>query len=85
VRHAVDTHARRDSTAARSHRLDTAPAAVSDAVSSSVRGPSEAELRALLALHKGNIAAVGRELGKERMQVHRYMKRYGIDIDDYRE
>jgi len=27
---------------------------------------------------------VGRELGKERMQIHRWMKRYGIDAGDYR-
>jgi DNA-binding NtrC family response regulator len=46
--------------------------------------PTEAELRDILAKHKGNIAAVGRELGKERMQVHRWLKRYAIDIGDYR-
>jgi DNA-binding NtrC family response regulator len=46
--------------------------------------PTEAELRSLLALHKGNVAAVGREYGKERMQVHRWMKRYGIDVDEFR-
>jgi DNA-binding NtrC family response regulator len=46
--------------------------------------PSEDELRALLSKHKGNIAAVGRELGKERMQVHRWLKRYTIDVNDYR-
>src|SRR5690606_2014006 len=46
--------------------------------------PTEAELRALLAHHRGNVAAVGREFGKERMQVHRWMKRYGIDVADYR-
>jgi hypothetical protein len=37
-----------------------------------------------LALHKGNVAAVGREFGKERMQVHRWLKRYGIDVSQYR-
>ena len=92
VRHAVDTHARRDPSIPRTrHHLDTdprpaAPGAEAEAepASTSLRGPSEAELRALLARHQGNIAAVGRELGKERMQVHRYMKRYGIEIDDYR-
>jgi len=47
--------------------------------------PSEQELRALLTQHAGNIAAVGRELGKARMQVHRWMNKYGIDIDDFRE
>jgi hypothetical protein len=30
------------------------------------------------------VAAVGRELGKERMQVHRWLKKYGISLDEYR-
>jgi transcriptional regulator with GAF, ATPase, and Fis domain len=47
--------------------------------------PTEAELRELLSRHRGNIAAVGRELGKERMQVHRWMKRYAIRLEEYRE
>ncbi|MBX3248773.1 MAG: sigma 54-interacting transcriptional regulator [Myxococcales bacterium] len=47
--------------------------------------PDERELRTLLARHAGNIAAVARELGKERMQIHRWMKRYAIDIDEFRE
>ena len=46
--------------------------------------PTEAELRALLERHEGNVAAVGRELGKERMQVHRWLKKYGISLDAYR-
>ena len=46
--------------------------------------PTEEELRALLERHRGNIAAVGRELGKERMQVHRWLKRYNIDLAQYR-
>jgi transcriptional regulator with PAS, ATPase and Fis domain len=46
--------------------------------------PSDEELRALLSHHKGNVAAVGRELGKARMQIHRWMKRYGIEVDDFR-
>jgi len=46
--------------------------------------PTEQELRVLLQRHKGNIAAVGRELGKERMQVHRWLKRYNIDLAEYR-
>jgi sigma-54 dependent transcriptional regulator, acetoin dehydrogenase operon transcriptional activator AcoR len=46
--------------------------------------PSEKELRSLLQRHRGNIAAVGRELGKERMQVHRWLKRYNIDLAQYR-
>lgn len=46
--------------------------------------PSEEELRRLLSLHGGNVAAVGRELGKARMQIHRWMRRFGIEVDDYR-
>ena len=47
--------------------------------------PSEPELRALLVQHQGNVAAVGRELGKARMQIHRWMKRYGIAVDEFRD
>lgn len=46
--------------------------------------PTEAELRALLEVHAGNVAAVGRQLGKARMQIHRWMKRYGIDVEGFR-
>ena len=47
--------------------------------------PSEPELRALLVEHQGNVAAVGRVLGKARMQIHRWMKRYGIAVDEFRD
>jgi transcriptional regulator with PAS, ATPase and Fis domain len=47
--------------------------------------PTEDELRKLLERHEGNVAAVGRELGKERMQVHRWLKKYGISLDAYRD
>ena len=46
--------------------------------------PLTPELRALLEKHRGNIAAVGREVGKERTQIHRWLKRYGIDVAEYR-
>jgi transcriptional regulator of acetoin/glycerol metabolism len=59
------------------HAAAQAPRAVKSA-------PTEEELRALLARHQGNVAAVGRELGKERMQIHRWMKRFGISADEYR-
>jgi DNA-binding NtrC family response regulator len=52
--------------------------------SSSRAMPSDAELRTLLEKYEGNVAAVGRELGKARMQIHRWMQRYGIEVDDYR-
>jgi transcriptional regulator of acetoin/glycerol metabolism len=46
--------------------------------------PSEAELRQLLTSMGGNVAAVGRHYGKERMQVHRWMKKYDIDPNEFR-
>jgi len=46
--------------------------------------PSEQALRELLAEHQGNIAAVSRALGKERVQVHRWLRRYRIDVNEYR-
>jgi transcriptional regulator with GAF, ATPase, and Fis domain len=46
--------------------------------------PGAARLRELLEHHQGNVAAVGRELGKARMQIHRWMKKHGIDINDFR-
>jgi transcriptional regulator with PAS, ATPase and Fis domain len=46
--------------------------------------PDEPALRELLLKHQGNVAAVGRELGKARMQIHRWMKRFAIDIAEYR-
>ena len=63
----------------------TANAPVSELVRTTRNAPpSNAELRGLLEKYCGNVAAIGRELGKARMQVHRWMERYGIDVDDYR-
>jgi len=42
------------------------------------------ELRGLLEQHAGNVAAVARALGKARMQVHRWLKRYALDPDSFR-
>jgi DNA-binding NtrC family response regulator len=79
VRHALQGHGEKRSVPAPAPALAPSPP-------SPARGgtPSEAALRELLARHHGNIAAVGRELGKERMQIHRWMKRYDIDIEQYR-
>ena len=43
-----------------------------------------AQLEELLALHGGNVAEVARALGKARMQVHRWMKRFDIDPERFR-
>jgi transcriptional regulator of acetoin/glycerol metabolism len=44
----------------------------------------EAELRRLLRLRGGNVSAVAREMGKARMQIHRWMAQFGINAEDYR-
>jgi transcriptional regulator with GAF, ATPase, and Fis domain len=46
--------------------------------------PTEAELRALLAAHRGNLAAIGRLLGRDRAQIHRWAIRHGIKVGTYR-
>jgi transcriptional regulator with AAA-type ATPase domain len=42
------------------------------------------ELLGHLAEHRGNLADVARAMGKARMQVHRWCKRFGIDPNAYR-
>jgi transcriptional regulator with GAF, ATPase, and Fis domain len=65
--------------------LPPAPPPLTQEPSTARRGaPTEEELREMLERHRGNVAAVGRELGKERMQVHRWLKRYNIDLSQYR-
>ena len=46
--------------------------------------PTESALKELLELHRGNVSAVARDLGKARAQVHRYLKRYGLSVDAFR-
>ena len=47
--------------------------------------PSEQELRTLLAIHRGNVSALAREFGKARMQVHRWLNRYALDPEQFRD
>ncbi|WP_437825710.1 sigma 54-interacting transcriptional regulator [Sorangium sp. So ce1153] len=42
------------------------------------------ELVRLLEVHRGNITAVASEMGKARMQIQRWLKRYGIDAERFR-
>jgi transcriptional regulator with AAA-type ATPase domain len=37
-----------------------------------------------LTRHQGNVAAVARDLGKGRMQIHRWLRRFGLDLSHYR-
>ena len=42
------------------------------------------ELVTLLAEHDGNVAEVARTMGKGRMQIHRWLKRFGLDLSSFR-
>ncbi|NUQ76363.1 MAG: sigma 54-interacting transcriptional regulator [Polyangiaceae bacterium] len=42
------------------------------------------QLVAMLIEHKGNVSAIARATGKARMQVQRWLKRYGLDPERYR-
>jgi transcriptional regulator of acetoin/glycerol metabolism len=50
--------------------------------------PEDAKLRSelvrLLGEHRGNVADVAREMGKARMQIHRWLKRFEVDPGLYR-
>jgi DNA-binding NtrC family response regulator len=50
---------------------------------------NEAEIRArlvaLLAEHRGNVAEVARAMGKARMQIHRWVKRFGLSLETFRQ
>jgi transcriptional regulator of acetoin/glycerol metabolism len=43
-----------------------------------------AELVALLTEHAGNISAVARAMGKGRMQIHRWVRRWGLELASFR-
>ncbi len=44
----------------------------------------KAHLLALLAEHRGKVADVARAMGKARMQIHRWIQRYDIDLESFR-
>jgi DNA-binding NtrC family response regulator len=44
----------------------------------------KARLLVLLAQHRGRVAKVARAMGKARMQVHRWIQRYEIDLESFR-
>jgi sigma54-dependent transcription regulator len=51
-------------------------------------GPEDRRLRdelvALLDQHRGNVSAVARAMGKGRMQVHRWLKRFSLQLERFR-
>jgi transcriptional regulator with GAF, ATPase, and Fis domain len=57
-------------------------------VGSATPAPRDDRLRAqlveLLTRHAGNVAAIAREVGKHRRQIHRWLDRLDLDPDDFR-
>ncbi|MDI1447444.1 sigma 54-interacting transcriptional regulator [Polyangium sp. 6x1] len=66
--------------------IEHLPAAVQRALEglSTEESARRDELVALLREHGGNITAVAKAMGKARMQVQRWMKRYGIEAERFR-
>jgi hypothetical protein len=48
------------------------------------RAPTPPELAALLTTHRGNVAAIARELGRDPVQIYRWLKRFALDPNAYR-
>ena len=46
--------------------------------------PTREELVALLEQMDGNVARVADHLGKDRQQIYRWAKRYGLDVEAFR-
>ena len=63
------------------HGAPSAPARALPEVSDEQR---KVRLLTLLAEHRGRVAAVARAMGKARMQVHRWIDRYEIDLESFR-
>lgn len=47
-------------------------------------GERKAQLIAQMQEHKGNVSAVARSLGTARMQIHRWIRQFGVNPEDYR-
>jgi len=62
----------------------SAPSAANDSPDDACLDPVQERLIASLKRHHGNISQVARELGKARMQVQRWMRRFGIDSRSFR-
>jgi transcriptional regulator with AAA-type ATPase domain len=70
----------------RSHLIERSLAAVAPTEEESPANPEELRGRivSLLEKHKGNVSYVARDMGKARVQIHRWMQKFSIDADAYR-
>ncbi|MDC0746416.1 sigma 54-interacting transcriptional regulator [Polyangium mundeleinium] len=73
-----------------SHLPDTsrppprAPAPTPEPIASIEPEALRSHLMALLEKHQGKVSHVARDMGKARMQIHRWMQRFGLNPDDFR-
>jgi transcriptional regulator with GAF, ATPase, and Fis domain len=68
-------------TPSESPRPSTSPSKVRSEDDEALRRHLDAKLRE----HRGNLAAVARDFGKARMQIHRWLQRFDLDPDAYRD
>jgi DNA-binding NtrC family response regulator len=62
----------------------SSPSSPSRAPEEAARVPTQAELEAMLAEHHGVIEEIAQRTGRSRRQVHRWLEKYGLDVDRYR-
>jgi transcriptional regulator of acetoin/glycerol metabolism len=61
-----------------------APPPPATPASAAAQDGEQAPLIDALTRHRGNVAAVARELGKHREQIHRWLRRAGIDPERFK-
>jgi DNA-binding NtrC family response regulator len=60
------------------------PSPVLRASNDAERARNRSLLESLMSKHRGSIHAVARELGRDRVQIRRWVKAWGIDVDRFR-
>ena len=65
-------------------KLRHAPAALREPPKREGDDELKTTLEGALSRHRGNVSEIARELGKTRMQIHRWMQRFGLDAESYR-
>jgi transcriptional regulator with GAF, ATPase, and Fis domain len=60
------------------------PAAQASPPKARQKAPAREVLLAMMSRHQGNVAAVARDLAKDRAQIHRWLKQYDIEPDSGR-
>jgi DNA-binding NtrC family response regulator len=67
-----------------SQELDRSPSLAPAPAPKQPETALQSQLEGLLVQHRGNVAEVARSMGKARMQIQRWMKRFSLDPNQYR-